>query len=51
MYIDLIELPPYNTGNRLWISKIFQYPIRRFDGSIKANTFPVFIVQGNPNNF
>jgi hypothetical protein len=47
MYIDLIELKPYNTVNRLWISEIFQCTIRRFDGCLKPNTFPVFIVQGS----
>ncbi|MEO1296547.1 MAG: hypothetical protein AAFW75_12205, partial [Cyanobacteria bacterium J06636_16] len=49
MYIDLIELFPYKTRNQLWISEIFQASIREFDGFIKANTFPVFIVQGSRN--
>jgi hypothetical protein len=45
--IDLIELKPYNTINSLWISKIFQHDIRRFDGRLQSNTLPVFIVQGS----
>lgn len=49
MCIDLIELQPYNTRNRLWISEIFQCSIRRFDGSLRAKTFPVFIVHGDTN--
>jgi hypothetical protein len=47
MSIDLIELPPFDVRNRLWISDIFQYSIRRFDGSLKAGKLPVFIVHGN----
>ncbi|MGF1524424.1 MAG: hypothetical protein ACFBSF_19050 [Leptolyngbyaceae cyanobacterium] len=49
MYIDLIELFPHNTRNRLWLSEIFQCSIRRFDGFVKANMFPIFIVQGSKN--
>ena len=49
MYIDLIELQPSDTRNRLWISEFFQSPIRRFDGSLRANTFPLFIVHGDAN--
>ena len=49
MQIDLIELPPYNTRNSLWLSDIFQCPIRKFDGSLRAKTFPIFIVQGDVN--
>lgn len=40
-------MPPYNTRNTLWISEIFQCSIRRFDGSLRAKTFPIFIVQGS----
>jgi hypothetical protein len=46
-HIDLIELKPYNTVSRSWISEIFQQKIRRFDGCLKSNTFPIFIVHGS----
>jgi hypothetical protein len=45
--VDLIEMKPYNTVSRSWISEIFQQEIRRFDGCLKSNTFPVFIVHGS----
>lgn len=45
--IDLIELKPYITVNRTWISEIFQCEIRQFDGCLRANTFPIFIVNGS----
>lgn len=47
MQLDLIDLRPYNTRNRLWLSEIFGTTVRRFEGSLKAGTFPVFVVQGN----
>jgi len=47
MSIDLIELKPYITVSRSWISEIFQHKIREFDGCLRANTFPIFIVNGS----
>ena len=47
MNIDLIELKPYITVNRHWISEIFQSPIRQFDGCLKSDTFPIFVVNGS----
>lgn len=46
-HIDLIELKPYITVNLSWISDIFQHEIRRFDGCLRANSFPIFIVNGS----
>lgn len=47
LQLDLIELKPYKTRNCLWMAEIFGTPVRKFDGSLKVDTFPVFIVQGN----
>lgn len=47
LYADLIELKPFSVVNRIWISEVFQYPIRKFDGCLKAGTFPVFLVHGS----
>ena len=47
MNIDLIELKPDITVNRRWISEIFQSPIRQFDGCLKSDTFPIFVVNGS----
>ncbi|PSN20733.1 hypothetical protein C7271_00645 [filamentous cyanobacterium CCP5] len=47
MHIDLIELKPHKTESRVWVSEVFQHAIRQFDGCLKSNTFPVFVVQGD----
>lgn len=47
MCVDLIELHPGTLRSSLWISDIFQHQIRKFDGCLNKNTFPVFIVHGD----
>jgi len=49
MLVELFELPPFNTRNKIWLGEIFEIAVKRFDGVLNENIFPVFIVQDDAN--
>lgn len=48
MRTDLVELPSsVQIPNKIWLSYLFGAPIRRFEGRLSTDSFPLLIVHGS----